>query len=123
MGVTNVLILSPAAIAIVGRSTGKDALKAAQERFSGSSLHNGSGDAWRHFRWNFDMAQRMGRANAAAAANLYESTNPNPVAEHSMDYFNNSVGRQAADDSRYSGLTPNQAADRALRNGCLQTSD
>jgi hypothetical protein len=33
----------------IAEQAGRDATAAAQERFSGSSLHNGPGDAWRHF--------------------------------------------------------------------------
>lgn len=61
MGVTDVLVHSLPGILIIGERTGRAADAAAQRRFPGESLHNTRGDAWRHFRWNFDMARRMGR--------------------------------------------------------------
>ncbi|WP_443018097.1 DUF6973 domain-containing protein [Sphingomonas sp. 37zxx] len=37
----------------------------AAANFPASQLWNGRGDAWRHFRWNFSMAQSMGSRAAS----------------------------------------------------------
>ncbi len=104
------------------RSAGTNSTAAARERFNRSQLHNGSGDAWRHFRWNYMMVQSIGSEAAAAFANAYEVSNPNDIGEMNMDLFNNSMGRAFASDPRYSRLTPDNAADLALLLNCLQTS-
>jgi len=92
-----------------------------EARFSGEDLHNGPGDAWRHFRWNFAMAQSMGSGAAAAYANAHEVSGGGPATENAMDLRNNAMGRAFASDPRYKNLSPNQAADIALKSGCLQT--
>ncbi|AVO28443.1 RHS repeat-associated core domain-containing protein [Stenotrophomonas maltophilia] len=97
-------------------------LTEAQGRFARSELWNGSGDAWRHFRWNFSMTQSIGIKSATEFANAHEVSSPNSAAEHAMDLFNNAMGRAFATDPRYSNLSPSQAADLALLLNCLQTS-
>ncbi|WP_422347270.1 RHS repeat-associated core domain-containing protein [Stenotrophomonas sp. DR009] len=97
-------------------------LTEAQGRFARSELWNGSGDAWRHFRWNFSMTQSIGIKSATEFANAHEVSSPNSAAEHAMDLFNNAMGRAFATDPRYSDLSPSQAADLALLLNCLQTS-
>lgn len=97
-------------------------LSEAQANFPRSQLWNGSGDAWRHFRWNFSMAQSMGSRAAAAFANAHEVSNPNDVAEHAMDMYNNAMGRAFGSNPAYADLSPSEAANLAFRSGCLQTS-
>jgi RHS repeat-associated protein len=97
-------------------------LSEAQANFPRSQLWNGSGDAWRHFRWNFSMAQSMGSRAATAFANAHEVSNPNDAAEHAMDMYNNAMGRAFGSNPAYADLSPSEAADLALRSGCLQTS-
>lgn len=94
----------------------------AQEKFPRSELWNGPGDAWRHFRWNFAMTQSIGVRSATAFANAHEVSYPNSADEHAMDLYNNAMGRAFASDSRYSNLSPGEAADLALLLNCLQTS-
>ena len=95
----------------------------AQGKFPRSSLLNGAGDAWRHFRWNFAMTQSLGALSATAFANAHEVSNPNTATEHAMDLYNNAMGRGFATDSRYATLSPSEAADLALLLNCLQISE
>ncbi|MBT2745438.1 MULTISPECIES: RHS repeat-associated core domain-containing protein [unclassified Lysobacter] len=103
-------------------SSAKTSLAEARENFSRSELWNGRGDAWRHFRWNFTMTQSIGIGSATVFANAHEVSNPNSVAEHTMDLYNNAMGRAFASDPRYSNLSPSEAANLALLLNCLQTS-
>lgn len=36
-----------------------DSKEAVEKRFPDEELHNGSGDAYRHFRWNYAMTQSI----------------------------------------------------------------
>jgi RHS repeat-associated protein len=92
------------------------------ERLFPDSTWNGPGDAWRHFRWSFAMTSSMNSTAAAAFANSHEVSNPSTPGETSMDNYNNAVGRAFGADPTYSKLSPNDAANLALRSGCLQTS-
>lgn len=70
----------------------------AKANFPKSQLWNGRGDAWRHFRWNFSMAQSTGSGAASAFANAHEVSSPNEPAELAMDLYNNAMGRAFAEN-------------------------
>lgn len=93
----------------------------ARKNFPDRELEDGRGDAWRHFHWNFSMARRMGNRAAAAFANAHEVNGPNSAAQHEMDLFNNAMGRAFA--SAYPNMSPNEAANLALRSSCLRILD
>lgn len=95
-------------------------LAEAQTNFPRDVLHNGPGDAWRHFRWNFSMAKSMGAPAAGAFANAHEVSHPNEADELAMDLHNNAMGRAFGTNPDYAGLSPAEAADLAFRSGCLQ---
>ena len=92
-----------------------DSKAAAKERFTDEELHNGTGDAFRHFRWNYAMAQSIGTEAAAAYADSHEVDNGQPADEREMDLRNNRLGRAMAVDPRFRGLSPDEAAVLALR--------
>jgi RHS repeat-associated protein len=79
--------------------------------FPQSSMHNGSGDAFRHCLWSCLMAQQIGIANAQLIADEHERTGnrgkpPQPPAEEQMDQANNAVGRNCASKGNcYEGCT------------------
>jgi hypothetical protein len=98
-------------------------LAEAQANFPREVLHNGPGDAWRHFRWNFAMAKSMGAPAAQAFANAHEVSHPNATSELAMDLYNNAVGRALGANPDFAGLSPKQAADLAFRSGCLKLWD
>lgn len=97
-------------------------IREAQEQFPNLRLHNDAADAWRHFRWNFAMAQSMGPNAASAFANSHEVSHPNDPSESTMDLHNNAMGRAFATNPATKNLRPNDAANLALRSGCLQTA-
>ena len=68
------------------------ALEEAQKRFGQASLHNGSGDAFRHCFWSAMNARDEGAELAEAFGKAHESDPRNPPKEKAMDLFNNSVG-------------------------------
>ena len=96
-------------------------LSEARSNFPRHSLHNGLGDAWRHFRWSFAMTRSMGAGAAEAFADAHEFSSPNPIAELEMDLHNNAMGRAFGSDAEYASLPPTDAANLALYSGCLQT--
>jgi len=92
------------------KSNSAKALEKAQGLFSGGSLHNGPGDAFRHCYWSALLARDIGPKNAKAFTSAHESRPGNPPKEKDMDLYDNrnglEIGRKhpnAADDelSRY----------------------
>lgn len=66
----------------------------AQNRFPGAtSLHNGTGDAFRHCSWNALMTMRIGADAAERIATNHETVAQGPADETSMDLYNNAQGR------------------------------
>lgn len=55
--------------------------------------HNYNADAFRHSLWNALMAKNCGKSYAESFANAHETDYPNKAPESTMDYYNNSVGR------------------------------
>jgi hypothetical protein len=68
------------------------ALAEAKKRFGGGSLHNGSGDAFRHCYWNALMARDIDKEEALEFSTAHESDPNNPADEMAMDLHNNAVG-------------------------------
>jgi len=68
------------------------ALAEAQKRFGPSTLHNGSGDAFRHCFWSAMNARDEGENTAREFGIAHEEWVGNPAAEKKMDLHNNEVG-------------------------------
>jgi len=96
-----------------------DAREAAERRFPGSDMHNTPADAYRHFRWNYSMTQSIGKEAVQAYADSHEVDDGQPSTEREMDLRNNRLGRAMAVDPRFKSLSPDEAADLALREGWL----
>jgi hypothetical protein len=108
----------------------KAALSAAEDLYAGAELHNGNGDAFRHFYWNFLMTENtsVGERWAERWGNAHEDTLGNPPLEKTMDLHNNNVGRKlgltgAADDPPVLRAAVRNGACRVIRNGALVRSD
>ena len=80
-------------------SNATTALKEAQKRFSAGSLHNGSGDAFRHCFWSAMNARDEGKELAKGFGDAHEDFDGNPPKEKTMDLHNNRVGYGIGDDS------------------------
>lgn len=85
----------------------------AHKRFGPTTLHNGSGDAFRHCFWSAMNARDEGIGLARGFGNAHEAGTGNPEAEKKMDTHNNEVGFGIG--STYFG-----ASDRALAVWCVQ---
>lgn len=84
------------------------ALKEAQKRFAAASLHNGSGDAFRHCFWSAMNTRDQGKDLAKSFGDAHEDFAGKPAAEKTMDVHNNSVGYEIGD-----GMFP-KTSDRHL---------
>lgn len=78
--------------AVYFNSNASTALAEAQKRFSKSSLHNGSGDAFRHCFWSAMNARDQGKELAKQFGDAHEDFTGNPAAEKAMDLHNNQIG-------------------------------
>jgi hypothetical protein len=103
-----------------------DARDATKKRFPlgpqnsrGELWHNKAGDAYRHFYWSFAMTRSMGKEAAKAYADSHEIDDGQPANEGEMDLNNNRLGRAMAVDPRFKGLSPTEAAEKALSSGWL----
>jgi len=94
--------------AITFNSNASKALEEAQKRFSRSSLHNGSGDAFRHCLWSAMNARDEGKTLAKQFGDAHEDWKGNPENEKSMDLHNNGVGYGIG--STYIGASDRQLA-------------
>lgn len=74
------------------RDNSAKALKKAVDLFGGGSLHNGSGDAFRHCYWSALLARDIGVDNAREFTTAHESGPGNPKKEKAMDLHNNRKG-------------------------------
>ena len=99
--------------ALAFNSNAETALKEAQRRFGDNTLHNGSGDAFRHCFWSAMNARDEGADLARLFGQAHEDFTGNPAAEKSMDLHNNDIG--IAIGARYPGST-----DRHLAVLCVQ---
>jgi nucleoid-associated protein YgaU len=73
-------------------SNADTALEEAQKRFSPATLHNGSGDAFRHCFWSAMNARDQGKDLAKMFGDAHEDFDGNPVDEKAMDLHNNEIG-------------------------------
>lgn len=58
-----------------------------------TTLHNGTGDAFRHCLWSALMTFDLGANTALKIGNMHEQDSPNPPDEKAMDLANNATGR------------------------------
>ena len=94
-------------------SNASTALSEAQKRFAESSLHNGSGDAFRHCFWSAMNVRDEGVTLARQFGEAHEDFAANPPAEKAMDLHNNEVGYTIG------SISPN-LPDRSLALMCVQ---
>jgi hypothetical protein len=78
--------------AVAFNSNAETALAEARRRFGPSTLHNGSGDAFRHCFWSAMNARDEGAELARRFGEAHEDWAGNPAAEKTMDLHNNGVG-------------------------------
>ena len=95
------------------KSNASTALEEAQKRFSKATLHNGSGDAFRHCFWSAMNARDQGKELAKSFGDAHETFDGNPEPEKSMDLHNNGVGYEIG------GGVPG-VSDRSLALMCVQ---
>lgn len=100
----------------------KKALDKANELFP-NSVHNGTGDAFRHALWNGISSLLIGNNLAEQLTTAHESkpappNDPFNYKEVEMDLYNNNKGRQIAMISNISNITANVLKD--LSNGYLR---
>lgn len=89
------------------------ALQEASKRFGPTTLHYGSGDAFRYCYWSAMNARDQGADVARGFGNAHEDWIGNPPSEETMDKHNNAVGYGI-------GTTHARASDRALSVLCVQ---
>ena len=85
----------------------------AQKRFAAASLHNGSGDAFRHCFWCAMNARDHGQVLARQFGDAHEAWDGNPEQEKKMDLHNNGIGYAI-------GASSPGASDRHLAVLCTQ---
>jgi len=90
------------------------ALKEAEKRFGGGSLHNGAGDAFRHCYWSALLSRDIGKENALKFTTAHEENPGNPKEEKEMDLWNNAVGVEI-------GAAGPNVSDGALSNRCMDS--
>lgn len=94
-------------------SNASTALEEAKKRFALPSLHNGSGDAFRHCFWSAMNARDQGKELAKQFGDAHEDFVGNPPNEKTMDLHNNNVGYEI-------GSKAGNASDRHLAVMCVQ---
>lgn len=99
--------------AIDFNSNATTALDEAKKRFSPATLHNGSGDAFRHCFWSAMNARDQGKDIAKMFGDAHEDFDGNPPSEKAMDLHNNDVGYGI-------GANAPCASDRHLAVLCVQ---
>jgi len=80
-------------------SNSSTALSEARKRFSAATLHNGSGDAFRHCFWSAMNARDQGKELAKNFGDAHEDFDGNPTNEKTMDLHNNGVGYEIGSQS------------------------
>lgn len=80
-------------ICFIAFSESRSALSLTQRYFSGRSLHNGAGDAFRHCYWSAAMTIRISHSKAREFGDMHETTPGQPTIEKTMDQRNNGIGR------------------------------
>ena len=99
--------------AVAFNSNASTALEVAGKRFGPTTLHNGSGDAFRHCYWSAMNARDQGAELARKFGEAHEDWVGNPPAEKAMDLHNNGQGFTIG--STYFG-----SSDRQLAVLCVQ---
>lgn len=94
--------------AVAFDSNAGTAIAEARKRFGKATLHNGSGDAFRHCFWSAMNARDEGADLPLEFGAAHEDVAGNPPAEKAMDLFNNGVG--FAIGARYTGASDRQPA-------------
>jgi RHS repeat-associated protein len=107
--------------ALKAYSLAQEALNMAQRNYPGPGLHNGTGDAYRHFYWSYSMTQKIGSSAAKAFANAHEVRAPGPANETYMDTYNNAMGRAYGNSPGYASTSADKAAKIAIQRNCLVT--
>lgn len=83
---------------IAANDAGPWALGVAQARYPAETLHNGSGDAFRHCIWAGAVTQRIGGDRAWNILAAHEAGTP-LGSERAMDYGNNLIGIAVGEQS------------------------
>lgn len=95
--------------------------RAAAKRFPDNRVqHDDEADAYRHSLWSAKLTRSMGPYVAKGYTDSHEVSGKNRSSETAMDLRNNAIGRMMAQNSRFKHLTPEEIAEIAYRNGCLQ---
>lgn len=103
------------------KTAADEATAEAKKRFP-DSLHNGSGDAFRHAYWNALMTKARGPELAKQYADAHENFPGNDPNEKTMDLINNSLGRLIGVASRNSdNRLLADLVEQALKDGMLKT--
>jgi len=97
------------------REAADKALNQAAATYPRETLHNGTGDAFRHCYWNALMTREQGADLAREFANAHE-TGGGPAIEGRMDLHNNAVGRRI-------GAAHTNASDGELAAYCVAALD
>lgn len=74
--------------------------------------YNDEGDAFRHFIWAGLLTKELGAAQAKSYLDAHESDPVQPVAERSMDEFNNGMGQKTAENLSAKGAWTVQDLER-----------
>ncbi len=98
------------------RSLASEALVKAREQFG----QRPEADSFRHAYWNYLMTQKIGADRAKEFGDAHERERGNTIGEHIMDLYNNSVGRQLAQDPGNKDRDPVQVIREALDSGKLR---
>jgi RHS repeat-associated protein len=96
--------------------------RASAERFPNLSGVDDTRDAYRHFYGSMHLARSVGQNRALGALNVNEVGGANERHARAMDDHNNYTGVTFASDPRFAQMTIAEAAEYALRNGCLKDS-
>ncbi|CAB5388762.1 unnamed protein product [Rhizophagus irregularis] len=104
------------------RDLAEEALAKAKNNFPESTLHNGSGDAYRHCYWSGLLTFEFGVSGAKGFGDRHEDYPKNPSGEKAMDLNNNNVGRTVASQIKKGDKNALSAAcKQALTDGRLKT--
>uniref|UniRef100_U9TI04 DUF6973 domain-containing protein n=1 Tax=Rhizophagus irregularis (strain DAOM 181602 / DAOM 197198 / MUCL 43194) TaxID=747089 RepID=U9TI04_RHIID len=107
---------------VKARDLAEEALANAQNNFPESTLHNGSGDAYRHCYWSGLLTFEFGVSGAKGFGDRHEESPDNPPEEKAMDLNNNNVGRTVASQIKNGDKNALSAAcKQALTDGRLKT--
>lgn len=98
------------------------AIRASEARFPNLAGRDDVRDAYRHFYGAMTLARSAGGSRALGVLNVNEALGVNERHARAMDDHNNYTGVVFGSDPRYAGMSVGQAAEYALKNGCLVTA-